>query len=362
MKRFLHFCFTTFCMLLLVSLYFVSAGAASKTVTPNPPTSFYSSALGDKSVTLRWNPGANAQGYGIYQYDSTTKSYQLIGTVKATTYANCVYVVKKLTAGKTYRFYIKSYRVSNGKKVWSKASSVVKITAKEFSDEVKSVHTAYYTVTTKKAVSVTITSGAKKGKKKKLAKGTKLTVTSKTGTTVKGYLKSGTAITVKRSALSYTGLDIQAKTSADYTTQTKEDYVNYKNYTSPTKYLIWISQYKCKVNVFQGSRGKWKLIKTYPCSIGTWVDRTPGGIRRILAKYTSSKYGGPYPIIYFSPGENGSSANPQGAAFHYYNAPGMMNRPGVLGKSVSNGCCRLQADALWWIYQNCPVGTTVISL
>lgn len=361
MKRILHFCTTTLCILLLFSVCFIPANAASKKsskITPKAPTTFYSSALGNKSVTLRWNPGANAQGYGVYQYNSETKSYKLIATIKGSTYAKCVYTVKKLTPDETYRFYVKSYRVSKGKKVWSKPTSTVKITAKEFSPEVKSVHTAYYSVTTKKAVSVTITSGAKKGKKKKLAKNTKLTVTSKSGTTVKGYLKNGTAITVKRSALSYTSLAIE---KSDYSTQTKEDYVNYKNYSSSSKYLIWISQAKCKVNIFQGSRSNWKLIKTYPCVIGTWIHRTPSGIRRILAKHTTSPYG-PYPMIYFSPGENGSYSNPKGAAFHYYNAPGMMNRPGSMGISASNGCVRLYPEALRFIYQNCPVGTAVISV
>lgn len=48
-------------------------------------------------------------------------------------------------------------------------------------------------------------------KKVTLAKGTSLTVTSKNGKVVNGYLKNGHRISIKRSYLKYTGLDVSSK-------------------------------------------------------------------------------------------------------------------------------------------------------
>lgn len=358
MKRFLRFCTTTLCMLFILCFCFVPANAASKKVSLKAPTGFRCSATGNKTASFRWNTASNAQGYGIFQYDETTDTYKLVGTTKGNSYSQRAFTVKKLKDGKTYKFYIKSYRKSNGKTTWSSPSPVVKVTARKFSAEVKSIHTAYYKVTTKKAVTVTVSST---GKKKKLKKGTELSVTSKTGTNVTGYLKNGTKIKVKRSALKYVGLDITPKAKDDYSKQTKEDFVNSKNYTSTSKYLIWISQYKCRVNIFQGSKGKWKLVRSCPCVIGVWYHRTSSGLRRILKKQMSNRYNGYYPIIHFTAG-NGTAQDPQGCAFHYYNAPGMMNKAGTMGAAVSNGCVRLYAEDLLYIYRNCPVGTTVVSI
>ena len=53
----------------------------------------------------------------------------------------------------------------------------------------------------------------------------------------------------------------------------KEKFVNESGVDSKTSYLIWISKADHTVNVFTGSKGNWRLYKSYPCALG--APRTP---------------------------------------------------------------------------------------
>lgn len=318
-----------------------TVAATVKYSNPSTPKSFRYTATGDKSVTLKWSKASKASGYVLYKYNEDTNTYEQYkkyssGTSKVT--------LKSLTAGKTYKFRLRSYRKAGGATLWSGYSSTVSVKITAFSSDVKSVRTPKYTVKLRSTITVT---NLTTGKKQTLKKGTKLQANSKNSKTTVAYLSNGDKVKVSRSKLKYTGL---TKRKTDYSKSTKENFVNAKGYSSPSKYLIWVSEYTLKINIFKGSRGKWKLAKTYSCCVGKWSTRTAHGLRRILKKIYYGEYGGPY--IWFSPGE-GSSQNPQGCAFHNY-------VDGNRSKAVSHGCVRTSVSALKYIYNNCPVGTTVL--
>ena len=182
-----------------------------------------------------------------------------------------------------------------------------------------------------------------KKKNQKIKKGTKVISAKKSG---KGYTKmrltNGQQIKIKMSYVSLPrGLEYNSK--SDYSTSVKEAFINTRNLSSSTKWLIWISQYRARVNVFYGSVGKWKLKRTFKVVIG----RTGSvkGIRRIYSKTPSGKYGNT-PILYWSK---------YGNAFHqllYGVQP---------GRAASDGCIRCPLGDLRWMYNNIPVGTRVYS-
>lgn len=325
--------------LLVLAAAFPVSAASSKVAAPKY---FRVESQGNLSVTLRWSRASNVSGFTLYQYDAKTKKYKAIKTLSGSSYT-CT--LTKLKNGTTYRYYLKAFKKKGSKKIYSAASNKVKATAKGLSESILDIRRPRYTVTTKKKVTV-----QNKTTKKKvtLAKGTKLTVTAKTGTTVVGYLKNGNQISIKRSYLKYTGLDSSSK--KDYSKSLKEEFVNVRNYNSNTGWLIWVSESTFKVNVYQGSRGNWKLVKAFPCCIGRWNNRTSSGVRSILKKEASGQYGGP--VVYFTTGE-GDVYNPKGCAFHHQVDSNM-------SKAVSHGCVRMEMSGLTYIYKNCPIGTTVV--
>lgn len=75
---------------------------------------------------LTWKKIADAKGYKVYQYNSTSKKYKKIATLSA---SKTSYTVNKLNAGTNYTFKVTSYKVENGKDV-TKKSEVVKTATK----------------------------------------------------------------------------------------------------------------------------------------------------------------------------------------------------------------------------------------
>ena len=59
----------------------------------------------------------------------------------------------------------------------------------------------------------------------------------------------------------------------DYSKTTKEVWINAKGYSSNTNYLVWINRAYQHVNVFTGSKGNWKLTKSF--IVGTGAASTP---------------------------------------------------------------------------------------
>lgn len=330
--------------ILLISMLLILAAAVpvSASSKVDAPKYFRVESLGDCSVNLRWSKKTDVSGYELYQYDAASRKYKKIKSLARTKYT-CT--LRNLQAGKTYKFLLKAYKKQNGKKYLSKASNKISVKVKKLSESVLSVRRPYYTVTTKKKVTVL---DKTTGEKVTLKKGTKLAVTAKSGKTVNGFLSNGDQITIKRSYLKYTGLDVSSKN--DYSKALKQEFVNAKGYRSDTDWLVWVSERTCKVYVYKGSYGKWKLKKTFPCCIGRWQNRTASGIRSILKKEWSDTYNG-Y-VLYFSSGA-GDPESPSGCAFH----PKVDNR---MGLAISHGCVRMERSDLVYLYNNCPVGTRVV--
>ena len=143
----------------------------------------------------------------------------------------------------------------------------------------------------------------------------------------------------------------------DYSTLEKEIWINAKGYSSKTQYLIWVNRAYPHANVFQGSKGNWKLIKSFLVGIGAPSTPTPTGVTTVSYKsaggWTTSTYT-VRPVVGFYPGT--------GYAFH-----SRLCYPGTdteydfsAGYPVSHGCVRMYKNDVKWIYNNIPVGTTVV--
>ncbi len=141
----------------------------------------------------------------------------------------------------------------------------------------------------------------------------------------------------------------------DFADSDKELFVNTKEYESTTPYLIWINLQRQKVNVFEGSKENWKLIKTATCSSGANTTPTPAGVMTYCA-YGSGWYHPTYyvrPILYMNLS--------RGIAMHsILFSPNGTVQDGTQGTPASHGCVRMLPDDINWLAQYVPIGTTVV--
>jgi len=143
----------------------------------------------------------------------------------------------------------------------------------------------------------------------------------------------------------------------DYEAFEKEIWVNAKDYTSGTEYLIWVNLSMQRVNIFKGSEGQWALC--YSCIVGTGAPGrgTPIG----TYKTTYKSWAGWTTPTYTVKPVVGFKVN-TGYAFHsrlYY--PGSTKlADSSIGYPVSHGCVRMYDDDVLYIYNNIPLGTTVV--
>lgn len=79
------------------------------------------------SVKLTWKAVSGADGYRVYVYNTKTKKYSTVATVKGKT----TYTVKDLKAGTSYTFAVKAYDTVAKKAVWSNQYTTVKVTTKK---------------------------------------------------------------------------------------------------------------------------------------------------------------------------------------------------------------------------------------
>lgn len=143
----------------------------------------------------------------------------------------------------------------------------------------------------------------------------------------------------------------------DYETYEKEIWVNAKGYTSKTEYLIWINLSMQRVNIFKGSEDAWTAC--YSCIVGTGAPGrgTPVGVYKTTYKawagWTTPTYT-VKPVIGFK--EN------TGYAFHsrLYYPGGTKLSDASIGFPVSHGCVRMYDEDVLYIYNNIPLGTTVV--
>ncbi|MCC8101471.1 MAG: fibronectin type III domain-containing protein [Clostridiales bacterium] len=84
----------------------------------------------DDEISLSWNSVSGANGYQIFQYDSTSKTWTLVQTTSRT-YAE----VENLTSAKRYKFKVRAYSVSGSSKTYGTKSDT--LAAYTEPDEVK---------------------------------------------------------------------------------------------------------------------------------------------------------------------------------------------------------------------------------
>lgn len=249
-----------------------------------------------KDLVVSWTRTAKATGYRILYKKASEKTYKKLADTKKSTYS-----LAKLDAETKYNIKVCAFTKTGGKKyLSSKASKVITVSPRKYKDK------NYNKLLASQVRSI-------------------------------GYVGNKCIYTTKK-----------------YSTEVKTAFVNYKGYSSKTKYLIWISHYTQQVSVFQGSKGKWKMIRTFTCATGTAKNHSPRGVFKITYKekgwfYTSTKelyvthYKGRNSFHTRPLWNNGSVQNP------------------TIGKPASHGCIRCYNQDAKYIYDKMPVGTTVVS-
>ena len=318
------------------------AAAVSATPIGNKPSQVtgLTGIDGEKSAILTWSKAAYADSYVVYRYNSSKKTWDVVksGLTQLT------YTDKGLKAGQKYQYRIAGVN-SNGT---GALSSSIKISVKKTpGTKIRSIG---YKAVLKSRAPLFGTSKSSK-RLKYLSKGKKVTTTD--------YSRGRYEIKIGKKYywISKDRLKFKASiwTTKDYSTKVKEDFVNKKKYSSPSKYLIWISHYTQRVVIYQGSKGKWKMIRSAKCATGTHLHMTPKGKFKVGKKEKGWFYKKTYekPIVHFK-GQNSFHSRIKNYKGGYADA--------TIGRPRSKGCVRLYDEDINFIYKKCPKGTTVISL
>ncbi len=341
-------------------------------------------------VTLSWNKTLGATGYEIYYRKGTTGKFKLYKACKTTSLT-----VPGLKGGKAYYFKLRAYSQIAGKTLYGKYSTAKKAAIPQIAEMVKgtkfTLDSSYHLILawnkTQFATSYVVyynKEGEAKYKRLGTTKKTSmrlddldddtqynLVVRARTKIGGKNYLSYYTSETLsltpsKYMADNYNKL-LASKvrtisyskgkciyTTKKYPTKVKEAYVNYKNYSSRTKYLIWVSTYTQQTTIFKGRKGHWKQIRTFTCATGRYDDRSPRGVFTLNTKEYRWKYVNTQ-ILYIS---------------HFYKKASFHTRPlfyngsvatPTLGKPASHGCVRLTTTDARFIYKSIPLKTTIVS-
>lgn len=127
-------------------------------------------------------------------------------------------------------------------------------------------------------------------------------------------------------------------------------------YTSPTEWLIIVDDAACRAGIFWGCSGTWCLYKYFPCATGAPGTPTIKGTYKVQSKiyhfgeekgytcYYATQFSGDYLLHSI-----------------LYNKNSWTVQDGRLGAQLSHGCVRLATENAQYIYNNIPIGTTVVS-
>lgn len=99
-------------------------------IVPKKVTGVKAAASSKTTAKLTWKKVANASGYRIYLYNTSTKKYKRIKTFSSN--AKLSYKLTGLKAGKTYKYKVRAYKKVNGVMYWgtSSAAATLKMAAK----------------------------------------------------------------------------------------------------------------------------------------------------------------------------------------------------------------------------------------
>ena len=343
------------------------------------------------AAKLSWNAVSNASYYTVYKSTKSSSGYKVAKSKCTSTSLK----IKGLTGGKKYYFKVVAVSQAGGKTVIGTQSNAVLAKIPVVAGQVRNVQLSF---DSKKNLALTWSRTAKATSyhilyKKAADSKYKILIKTKKSNYSLAKLKADTKYNIKVQAVTRIGnkVYLSSKTSKvitvtprqyidknynkllasqvrsigyvgnkciyttkKYSTEVKTAFVNYKGYSSKTKYLICISHYTQQVSIFQGSKGKWKMIRTFICATGTAKNHSPRGVFKITYKekgwfYTSTKelyvthYKGRNSFHTRPLWNNGSVQNP------------------TIGKPASHGCVRCYNQDAKYIYDKMPIGTTVVS-
>ena len=343
------------------------------------------------AAKLSWNAVSNASYYTVYKSTKSSSGYKVAKSKCTSTSLK----IKGLTGGKKYYFKVVAVSQAGGKTVIGTQSNAVLAKIPVVAVQVRNVQLSF---DSKKNLALTWSRTAKATSyhilyKKAADSKYKILIKTKKSNYSLAKLKADTKYNIKVQAVTRIGnkVYLSSKTSKvitvtprqyrdknynkllasqvrsigyvgnkciyttkKYSTEVKTAFVNYKGYSSKTKYLIWISHYTQQVSIFEGSKGKWKMIRTFTCATGTAKNHSPRGVFKITYKekgwfYTSTKelyvthYKGRNSFHTRPLWNNGSVQNP------------------TIGKPASHGCVRCYNQDAKYIYDKMPIGTTVVS-
>jgi len=138
-----------------------------------------------------------------------------------------------------------------------------------------------------------------------------------------------------------------------------------QGYSSQTRYLILVNKSKHIVNIYQGKKRAWKLIRgNMLCTIGKKSTPTKSGNFNLSTMRTKRKYG--YKDFGGSTAFYAARIN-AGNFFHSIlykhgcrNPYTAKPKDATLGKNKSNSCIRLTLENARYIYEKMPLRTAVI--
>lgn len=322
---------------------FVYASAPGEAVLVEKPAKIkdLTGIDGDKSAILTWGKVKDADSYIVCRYNSSAKKWEVIkkGLTKLT------YTDKKLSEGKKYKYRV----AAENKGGIGDYSDTLTISVKKTPSDDKPRSIGYKATVKSRAPLFNTKSSSKRVKY--LNKGTSVTTIDYGKGRYQIKLSNGKTYWLSKDRLTFRA---SIWTTKDYSTKAKEDFVNKKGYKSPTKYLIWISQYTQRVIIYQGSKGKWKMIRNCRCATGTHLHMTPKGVHKITYKEKGWFYKTTYekPIVHFQ-SQNSFHSRIKNYKGGYADA--------TIGRPRSKGCVRLYDEDINFIYKKCPKGTTVVS-
>lgn len=128
---------------LALLMIFSVAAVPTSAVSVAKVTALKAYNIDDDEINLKWNKVSGAEGYTVYRY--TSGSWKNIGSTKKTKFE-----ADDLTSAKEYKFRVRAYDLTNGKKTYGAYSSV--LTSATDPDEVENLR-----VSKKTSTSVTLT-------------------------------------------------------------------------------------------------------------------------------------------------------------------------------------------------------------
>ncbi|WP_069997516.1 L,D-transpeptidase [Cellulosilyticum sp. I15G10I2] len=135
-----------------------------------------------------------------------------------------------------------------------------------------------------------------------------------------------------------------------------EAFINSKDMSSQTAYLVWTDLYRQQTYVFKGKKNEWQLIKILLCSTGKNITPTPRGTFELTNR-----------IPYFGVNKGYRCKNAfqifGDYLFHsiIFDVTGtrLLEGKGVLGRRASQGCIRFSEEDSLWFYNTMKANTRV---